>query len=145
MHKWTKVLVFILGIAILVSVIGMSVVAFAVDPTPTTTPKATTTPTTSPQDIFLGKLAAKLNVSVDKLKSAFTEARTEMINQLAAEGKITAAQKDWMLNRAQQGPGSGPGMMGQGVGPGMRGHGRGGFNGTNPWNSTPQTTPAPTR
>jgi len=143
MRKWIKVLVVILGVAILTSIAGAGVVAFAADPQPTST--VTTTPTTSPQDVFLGKLAAKLGITVDKLKSAMTQAHTDMINQLAAEGKISAAQKDWMLNRAQQGPGYGPGMMGQGFGPGMRGQGRGPFNGTPPWNTTPQVSPTPTK
>jgi len=129
MHKWTKVLAIVLGVVILASIAGVSVVAFAADPQPTTT--------TAPQDIFLSKLAAKLNVTVDKLKSAFTQAQTDTINQLAAEGQISAAQKDWMLERAKQGPGTwggyGPGMMG------MRGFGRGSFP---PWN---QASPAPTK
>ena len=133
MRKWTKVLAIVLGVVILASVAGASVVAFAADPQPTTT--------TAPQDIFLSKLAAKLNVTVDKLKSAFTQAQTDTINQLAAEGQISAAQKDWMLERAKQGPGTwggyGPGMMGSG--PGMRGFGRGPFP---PWN---QASPAPTK
>jgi hypothetical protein len=139
MRRWTKILAIILGVVILASIAGTSIVAFAADPQPTTTPAATGT---APQDLFLSKLAAKLGVTVDKLKSAMTQAHTDMINQLAAEGKISADQKDWMLNRAQQGPGYGPGMMGQGFGPGMRGAGRGPFNGTAPWN---QASPTPTK
>ena len=138
MRKWTKVLAIVLGVVILGSIAGTSIVAFAADPQPT--------PTTAPQDIFLSKLAAKLNVTVDKLKSAITQAQTDTINQLAAEGQISAAQKDWMLERAQQGPGTwggyGPNMMGPGFGPGMRGSGRGPFNGTPPWS---QASPTPAK
>lgn len=147
MRKWTKVLAVILGVVILSSVAVAGSVAFAADPQPTS---PATTSTTSPWDVFLSKLAARLNVTVDQLKSAMTQARTDTVNQLAAEGRITASQKDWMLERAKQGPGTwggyGPGMMG--FGPGMRGFGRGPFNGTPPWGGTPpwsQASPAPTK
>ena len=143
MRKWTKVLALILGVAVLASVALVGSVALAADPQPTSPP---TTSTTSPVDIFLSKLAARLNVPVDQLKSAFTQARTDTINQLAANGTITAAQKDWMLERAQQATqgGFGPGMMGSGFGP----RGRGAFNGSTPWGGTPpwnQVPPTPTK
>ena len=144
MLKWTKVMAIILGAVILASIAGGSIVAFAADPQPATTP--VTTNTTSPWDIFASKLAARLNVPVDQLKSAFTQARNDTLNQLVANGTITAAQKDWMLERAQQATqgGFGPGMMGSGFGP----RGRGAFNGSTPWGSTPpwsQASPAPTK
>jgi hypothetical protein len=140
MRKWTKMLAVILGVVILASIAVGGVAVFAADPQPTSTPTATGT---SYQDTFLSKLAAKLNVTVDQLKAAFTEARTDTINQAAADGQISDAQKEWMLERAQQATqgGFGPGMMGSGYGPGMRGHGRGSFNGTTPWN---QSSPTPT-
>ena len=143
MRKWTKVLALILGVAVLASAALVGSVALAADPQPTSPP---TTSTTSPVDIFLSKLAARLNVPVDQLKSAFTQARTDTINQLAANGTITAAQKDWMLERAQQATqgGFGPGMMGSGFGP----RGRGVFNGSTPWGGTPpwnQASPTPTK
>ena len=149
MRKWTKVLAIILGVVILASIAVAGSVALAADP-PSTNPPVTTN-TTSPWDVFLSKLAAKLNVTVDQLKPAMTQARTDTVNQLAAEGKITASQKDWMLNRMQQGPfgqgGFGPGS-GPGFGPGARGFAGGPFNGSTPWGGTPpwsQASPAPTK
>ena len=145
MRKWTKVLAIILGVVILASIAVAGSVALAADP-PSTTPPVTTN-TTSPWDVFLSKLAAKLNVSVDQLKPAMTQARTDTVNQLAAEGKITAAQKDWMLNRMQQGP-FGQGGFGPGSGPGFGPGTRGPFNGVPPWGGNPpwnQASPAPTK
>ncbi len=82
---------------------------------------------------------------MDQLEAAFTEARTDAINQLAADGQISDAQKEWMLERSEQGFGARGGicggMAGSGYGPGMRGHGRGSFNGAAPWN---QASPTPT-
>lgn len=131
MHKWIRILAITLGVAVLGSIVGVGSVAFAADPQPTS--PATTSVTSPWADIFLSKLAAKLNTTVDKLKSAMTGARNDTINQLAAEGKITADQKKWMLDRIQQGT-YGPG----GFGAGGFGHGRA-FNGTPPWNQTPPT------
>ena len=149
MRKWTKVLAIILGVVILASIAVAGSVALAADP-PSTTPSVSTN-TTSPGDVFLSKLAAKLNVSVDQLKAAMTQARTDTLNQLFANGTITAAQKDWMLNRMQQSPfgqgGFGPGS-GPGFGPGARGFAGGPFNGSTPWGGTPpwsQASPAPTK
>jgi len=144
MRKWTKVLAIILGVVVLGSVALVGSVALAADPQPT--PPATTTNTTAPWDIFYSKLAAKLGVTVDKLKSAMTQAQTDTVNQLVANGTITAAQRDWILSRIQQATqgGFGPGMMGSGFGP----RGRGAFNGSTPWGGTPpwnQVPPTPTK
>jgi|GEM_PF-5535448 len=122
MHKWSKVLAIVLGLAVLTSIVGTGAV-FAADPQPT--------PTTPLHDVFLSKLAAKLNVSVDQLTSAMTGARTDAINQLAADGKITAEQKDWMLSRVQ-----GTGTWG-GFGRGMMG-GRAWAGGGPPWGNSQQ-------
>jgi len=144
MRKWTKVLAIVLGVVVLASVALAGSVALAADPQPTS--PGTTATTTAPWDVFLSKLAAKLNVTVDQLKSAMTQARTDTVNQLAAEGRISAAQKDWMLERFQQATqsGFGPGMMGSGFGP----RGRGAFNGSTLWGGTPpwnQVPPTPTK
>ncbi len=116
MRKSTRILAVIVGLAIVGSIVGMSGVAFADNP-PNAPP---TTTVTSRCDVFLGKLAAKLNLKVDQVKAAVIGARTDTINQLAAEGKITPAQKDQMLSRIQQGAcglgGSGAGC-GAGFGP----------------------------
>ena len=148
MRKWTKALAIILGVVVVGAIALVGTAAFAADPQAATPP--VTTNTTSPWDIFASKLAARLNVPVDQLKSAFTQARTDTLNQLVANGTITAAQKDWMLERAQQATqgGFGPGMMGSGFGPRARGFGSGTFNGTTPWGGTPpwsQASPAPTK
>lgn len=150
MRKWTKVLAIVLGVVVLASVaIGTSAVLAA---DPQTTPPATTA--TAPWDVFLSKLAAKLNVTVDQLKTAFTQARTDTLNEQVANGTITAEQRDWIESRIQQAQenGYGPGF-GAGFGPGARGFARGPFNGTLPFNGTPpfggtppwsQATPSPT-
>jgi hypothetical protein len=141
MRKWTKILAIIMGVVIMASLAVGSVAVFAADPQPTTTPAATGTAT---HDLFLSKLAAKLNVTVDQLEAAFTKARTDTINQLAADGQISDAQKEWMLERAEEGFGARGGicggMTGSGFGAGMRSHGRGSFSSTAPWNQA-STTP----
>lgn len=143
MSKRMKILAIVLGVVVLAAIAGGSVAAFAADPQPSSTPAVTTTPSTSPQNTFLDNLAKNLNVTVDQLESAMTQARTDTLNQLVANGTITAAQKDWIQNRVQQAQqnGYGPGF-GPGFGPGTGRFGCGPFNGALPWN---QPSPSPTQ
>ncbi len=99
----------ILGIIIAVVVVGTvgGLVAANTDTTTTTT----VTVTDNPQDTLLEKVAGKLGVSVDELKTAFQEARTEIqqerldawLAKLVADGKITQEQADayktWLNSR----------------------------------------------
>ncbi|MBN1366461.1 MAG: hypothetical protein JW967_00850 [Dehalococcoidales bacterium] len=78
----------------------------------TDTGTTTTAPvTTNPQDTLLEKVAAKLGITVDSLKTAFQEARSEIrqerldtwLAQLVTDGKITQEQADaykkWLNSR----------------------------------------------
>ena len=60
-------------------------------------------PASSPmQDTFFDKLAQKLGITVDKLKAAFTEAHQDTLDDLVTQGRITAEQRDWRLQRMQE-------------------------------------------
>ena len=100
----------ITGVVIAVVVIGCiggAVMASSGSDTTTTTP----TSTANPQDTLMGKVASKLNISVDTLKAAFQEAQSEMqqerldaqLAKLVTEGKITQEQADaykaWLNSR----------------------------------------------
>src|SRR5438876_5190192 len=62
-------------------------------------------------------LAAQLGISVDKLHAAETAARNQMIDQLLAQGKITADQASKLKNAANGGfHGLIPGLKGGGPG-----------------------------
>lgn len=72
----------------------------------TTTPP-TTAPSTAPQqqtqtaigDAFWAALAAKLNVSVDTLKTSAVDARKAMIDKAVTDGRITQEQADAIKQR----------------------------------------------
>ena len=52
--------------------------------------------------LYIQTLASDLGVSPDKLKSANQDAAQKVINQMASDGKITAAQKDRLTQRLQK-------------------------------------------
>ena len=115
MRKWTKILVIAIAGALLISAVS-SGMALAAEP-----PKNPPTSSTSPD--YLTKLAARLKVSVEQLKTAMTQAHTDVLNDLVAQGRITEQQKQTMLERQKARSSAGYGLMG----PGMMG--RGGFGG----------------
>ncbi len=97
----------VLGVVIAVVVLG-TVGGLVAANTDTTT---TAIVTDNPQDTLLEKVAGKLGVSVDELKTAFQEARTELMQErldarlaeLVADGTITQEQadafKEWINSR----------------------------------------------
>jgi polyhydroxyalkanoate synthesis regulator phasin len=52
---------------------------------------------------FLSKVAAKLGISEDKLKSAIDDAQVETIDEAVASGRITQEQADRMKERVAEG------------------------------------------
>ena len=52
--------------------------------------------------LYIQTLASDLGVSPDKLKSANQDAAQKVINQMASDGKISAAQKDRLTQRLQK-------------------------------------------
>jgi hypothetical protein len=79
------------------------------------------------QEEYLQALAARLGISVEKLKEAQKQARIDMVNKAVADGKLDRARADQIIAAIQSGqrPGPGPRGQGQGQGPGMRGQGPG--------------------
>ena len=141
MRKRTKILVATLSLVLVIASVLGGTMVLAADPETTTTPTTTST-VTSVRDNFLNALAAKLNITVDELKSAIAEAKSETIDQmvkdrldnLVSQGKITQEEADQYLEWWQARPdiagldfgwgmgfgkGFGRGMMGQGL---LRGH-----------------------
>ena len=104
MNKKIKIIAIVLGIVLVVSLIIGSVV-LAQDNDSSSSTSTTTTTVTSRQDAFLSALAAKLNISVDQLKTYIKEAQNETQSQyikdrlqaLVDEGKITQAEADQYL------------------------------------------------
>lgn len=98
----------ILGVVIAVVVLGTVGGLVAANTDTTTT---TTTVAGNPEDTLLGKVAAKLGITVDDVKTAFQEARTELMQErldarlaeLVADGTITQEQADayktWLNSR----------------------------------------------
>lgn len=98
----------ILGVVIAVVVLGTVGGLVAAN---TDTATTTTTVAENPEDTLLGKVAAKLGVSVDDITAAFQEARIELqqerldarLAELVADGTITQEQADafktWMNSR----------------------------------------------
>ena len=137
MKRRIKILVIVLGaVAILALIVG-GVMVLAADNSPTTT--TTTTTTTNANDAFLTALAAKLNVSVEQLKTAIQDARSEVqgqalkdrLQKLVDAGKMTQSQMDQYLQWWNSKPSFSTdfGLGGCG-GPGFRMMGpRGHFNG----------------
>jgi len=80
-------------------------------------------------------IAQEQGKTFEEFQTLMAEARSKAFTQAVADGVITQAQADWMLERMNgaQGNGYGAGMMGAGgcggYGPGNRGGGR--------WNNQP--------
>jgi hypothetical protein len=99
--------------------------------------EATTPP--APYEVFLDKLAAKLDVSVDQLKAAFNEAREGTLDEMVGQGRITEQQRDQALQRMEQGCYYGDGTTGCGR------HSMGGCFGGPSGTFTPPCTQSPTQ
>jgi len=56
-----------------------------------------------PVGTFLSKVAEKLGVSEDELKTAIQDTRVEMIDKAVAEGRLTEAQGERLKERAEEG------------------------------------------
>src|SRR3990172_5715154 len=56
-----------------------------------------------PVGTFLSKVAGKLGVSEDELKTAIQDTRVEMIDEAVAEGRLTEAQGERMKERIEEG------------------------------------------
>ena len=138
MGKWVRILGIVAAVAVLASVVGVGL-TMAADPQPGNPAPL--------HDVFLGKLAARLNVSLDQLKAAITGARSDTLQEAVSQGRITEQQKSQMEQRLQQRGdsfGFGPGMMGGGFGRGMMGR-AGGAYGTCPgWGNANPSAPTPT-
>jgi len=74
-----------------------------------------------PVGTFLGKLADKLGVSEDELKTAIQDTRIEMIDEAVAEGRLTEEQGERLKERADEGGFLFPPRFGEG--PFRGGHG----------------------
>jgi len=66
----------------------------------------------TPVQTFLGRVADKLGIGEDELRSAVTEAEQDIIDEQVAEGKLTAEQGEALKERIEEkgllGPGGGP-------------------------------------
>ncbi len=66
----------------------------------------------TPVQTFLGRVAEKLGIGEDELRSAMTEAEQDIIDERVAEGKLTAEQGQRLKERIEErgllGPGGGP-------------------------------------
>src|SRR3990172_3513523 len=88
----------VLVFGLLVAGIGGTIV-MAQGPTPTA--PSTQSGAQTLTDLFWQSLAQKLGTTVEKLKQAVTDARTDSINQGVKQGVLTQAQADAMLQRIQ--------------------------------------------
>lgn len=77
---------------------------------------------TPAQEIFLGKLADRLGISIDEFKAAVTGARVDTLDELVAQGRITEEQKEQRLERMQQREDEGRPCFGPGKWHGKCGH-----------------------
>jgi hypothetical protein len=114
MCKSVKILSVTLGVLLLLGILGAGA-AFAQTPAPTTA--------TDWHSAFLGKVAKILGVEEQKLTDAFTQARSETIDEAVKDGQMTQEQADWMQQRIEQAQ---QGGFGPGVGGPMHGGTRGG-------------------
>jgi polyhydroxyalkanoate synthesis regulator phasin len=73
------------------------------------------------QSAFIDRLAQKLGITSDELRSAADEAEQEVIDEAVANGDLTAEQADALRERITQGDN----VFGFGHGPGPGHHGRG--------------------
>jgi hypothetical protein len=86
----------------------------------------------------LWQIAESLGFTQEEFGQLFVDARTEALNQAAADGVITQEQAEWMIQHMalRQGAGYGPGSgncMGSGAGAGFGGGGQGRMGGR--WNT----------
>jgi len=98
MKKWAKILAVVMGVMVLTSIASVGVI-FASNNV--FGPRA---PLQAADDAYLAKLAARLNVTVDALKAAFTSAQATTLDQLVAQGRISAEQKQAILDRTKNFP-----------------------------------------
>jgi len=56
----------------------------------------------TPIESFLGRVAEKLGIGEDELRSAVTEAEQDIINEQVAEGKLTAEQGERLKERIEE-------------------------------------------
>src|SRR3972149_407809 len=56
-----------------------------------------------PIGTFIAKLAEKLGVSEDELKTAIKDTRIEMIDEAVADGRLTQEQADRLKERVEEG------------------------------------------
>jgi len=98
MKRWVKILAVVMGVMVLTSIAGVGVI-FANNNI--FGPRA---PLQAGDDAYLAKLAARLNVTVDALKATFTSAQLTTLDQLVAQGRITAEQKQAILDRTKNFP-----------------------------------------
>ena len=126
MSKRLKLVSIAFGVVLLLGVIGLGA-AFADDPA---------TSPTNYHSVFLSKLASILGVDEQKVTDAYTQARTEMIDQAVKDGWITQDRANWMKENLAENGFGGPGMRGGAWGGRMGGR----FGGIPPWAST---TPTP--
>jgi hypothetical protein len=65
---------------------------------------------TTPGDTLISKVAAKLGISEDKLKTAFKDSEKEMVDEAVQNGKLTDSQGDKIKAHIDQAPGLGLGV-----------------------------------
>lgn len=83
--------------------------------TPTQPPAQASTPAASAaktnyRNFFVNRLATDLGTTTDKLKSAFTQARNETVDQAVKDGKLTQQQADKIKANTNARPGFGFGF-----------------------------------
>ena len=102
MNQMTKTLIASVMAVVLLGL--FSSVSLAQTPTPPNPPSSQQAAPPSPGDVFWAALAAKLNVSVDNLKTAFREAAKAVVADLVKDGKLTQTQTDKLNQRIDQLP-----------------------------------------
>lgn len=93
MRRKLSVLAAAVGAVLLLGVLGLGA-AFAADPTPTPTNGA---------DAYMAKVAKILGIDLEKLQSAFTQARIEMIDDAVKAGEINQDKGEWMKQGVEKG------------------------------------------
>src|SRR5687767_9110273 len=76
----------------------------------TATPSLAQATRTAQAANFLERVAAKLGVTADRLRTAILDTSKENIRARVAEGRLTQAQADKLIERLEQG---GPGLFGR--------------------------------
>jgi len=99
MTKWIKAMAIVISLTLLGSAIGFGVVLAA--------DSAQQPAGQAPSEIYQTKLAARLGVTVDALKAAITQAQATTLDQLVSQGRLTAQQKQQILDSSKNAPGFG--------------------------------------